>query len=195
MHEARRCGIAPRSETLDAVEAHTTLVHGSLADPVTTTVHAALAACATPAERARRVLDLLLADAGARDGELLCRPGGVARVAATREGLSTPDTLDVLARLAEGAREEADTMLQDCVLSLDGPAADDEAPSSIWPIVLSCVRSRGSVVVGVATLHFDSSAAVRLPFESASAAAAALLDCGDVAGPQTTSGPLTKASR
>jgi hypothetical protein len=195
IQEARRCGLAPRSETVDAVAAHPALGGGAAADTATTTVHAALAACATPAERMRRVLDLLLADAGARDGELyLCGPHGLVHVAATRERLSSGDMADVLARLAQGASEEADTMLHTCTLSLSGPPAPDGTASSIWPIVLICARSGHNVVVGVATLHFPANVAVRLPFEIASAAAAALVDCGDVAAPETASAE-TRASR
>jgi hypothetical protein len=192
MLEARNCCIAPLTETLEAVAAHTTIVRGSTTDgelaPATTAVHAALALCASRAERARRVLDLLLADAGARAGELyLCGARGLERATATREGLSTPDTPAVLARMVESANEEADTMLQTCTLSLSGPDTDNGTPASVWPIVMICSRAGRNVVVGVATLHFDPSVAVRLPFEVASAAGAALLDCGDVGAPHMTS--------
>jgi hypothetical protein len=142
------------------------------------------------------VLDLLLADAGARDGELyLSGAHGLSVVAATREGLSTKETAAMLARLADGAREEADTMLQTCTLALEGPPGAGGAASSVWPIVLICARAGENVVAGIAALHFDANAAVRLPFELASAAAAALFDCGDVDSPQTSSEALTKSSR
>jgi hypothetical protein len=199
MQEARSSGIAPRSETLAAVATDTTYGRGSTTDrslgAALTTVHAALAACATREQRMRRVLDLLLADAGARDGELyVCGASGLEHAAATREALATPEMLAVLARLADSAKEEADTMLQTCTLSFSGPPSAVGAPASIWPIVLICSRSGRNVVVGVATLHFESSTEVRLPFEIAGAAAAALLDSGDVAAAHTTSGP-TKVSR
>jgi hypothetical protein len=199
IQEARSFGIAPRTESLDAVASDTTYARGSTTDrslgAVQTTVHAALAACATRAERMRRVLDLLLADAGAQDGELyVCGHGGLERAAATREHLATPDMVAVLARLADSANEEADTMLQTCTLSLNGPPSATGAPASVWPIVLVCTRSGRNVVAGVATLHFASSAEVRLPFEIAAAAAAALLESGDVAAAHTTWGP-TKVSR
>jgi len=185
MQEARHRGLTPRSELADAMAMHTTAsrsVHTAAID-AERMIAPALRACDSREQRVQRALELLARAAGALAGELfLVGPGGLELAASTCEGLSGAALVPALARLLDvsSANESDDQTVVTAALAVPGPVQSDSSPTNVWPLLLACARGGQTLVAGVAALHFSASAAVQLPLEVAAAAAAALIDAGDV---------------
>jgi hypothetical protein len=178
MQEARQRNVPLDTELPDALAASTTLslaqtgVHQELA-----VLQGAVLGCASRAQRAQRVLALLVEAAGAQHGYLfLIGENGLARAASSPGAVLGDDARSVVERLVQ-------TTWKDDGVTVDAPPisfAPQEPRKSLWPLLLSS-RSKGETqVAGVAALYFDPRADVRLPMNMARAAARVLIDAADV---------------
>ena len=88
--------------------------------------------------------------------------------------------------------DDGDVTALTAALALQGPPLPDGTATSVWPLMLACVREGETTVAGIAALHFSAAAQVRMPLEIATAIAKALIDAGDVV-PHVLGGITTTA--
>jgi hypothetical protein len=145
-------------------------------------------AVATPAERLRCALELLVTRARAVRGFLFgMQPGGL-RLAATVGDLPPPDGIEDMLAVYLSAELDASQTVPNTVTGTFGAAPEmvawiNDGQSLYYPVLLcSSVQVQRRRVSGVALLALPVQRVPQLPPELVSEISRALLDAGDVVG-------------
>jgi hypothetical protein len=179
LREARQANAEIASEVESTAELELSRTHSAMASQVTIM----LRACHTPAERARRMLELLAQQSGVRAGFLYGVAGQTPRITAKLGPLDVPPRIDAL------AREYLFAEMNEQDVTKSGEELQTSETHSDWvgvngeryrPVPLSHPVEEGFAIVGLALLVIEPDAAFVYPAQLAAELSRFAYDSGDV---------------